>query len=536
VILTGSNLATAILGRQTRTIPIVFGVAGDAVGTGLVPNMADPGGNITGFTAYEVAIGGKRLGLLKELAPQLKRVAVVYTQGGAGSEGQLHSIEDAAPSFEIRTTAIPTLSPSQIEHAISAFSEEANSGLVSLTGPGVSAYREQIIAAAARNRLPAIYSDRFFVTGGGILSYAPDYVDLFRRAASYVDRILRGEKPGDLPVQAPTKIRIGHQPQDRQATRPHRATNAVRLGKRGDRMIKRREIITLLGGAAAWPLAARAQQGDRVRRIGVLIPGDENAPAAKTFVSEFPQALSDLGWTDGRNVQIDLRWAGVDINRIRALAQELVGLQPDIILAITTPTAAALQRETRTIPIVFVNVSDPVASGIIPRLNQPGGNITGFAVWEASLGGKWLELLSEITPGLKRAAIMFNPDTAPALVYMPSLETAAQSLKVLLIPAPVHSDAEIETAIIALGREPGAGLVIVPDVFFTPAHSASIILAAARNNVPAVYSSFNVARNGGLLSYGPDQVDTNRRAASYVDRILRGAKPGDLPVQFPTKF
>ena len=174
-------------------------------------------------------------------------------------------------------------------------------------------------------------------------------------------------------------------------------------------MIRRRDFIAGLGGAAAWPLAARAQQGDRVRRMGVLMVGDENDPVRKTNVSAFTQALAGLGWTDGRNVRMDLRWAGGDINRIRALAQELVGLQPDIILTSGTPATIALQRETRTIPIVFANVVDPVASGLVPRLNQPGGNITGFAVFEASLAGKWLELLSEIAPGLKRAAIMLCP-------------------------------------------------------------------------------------------------------------------------------
>jgi putative ABC transport system substrate-binding protein len=249
-------------------------------------------------------------------------------------------------------------------------------------------------------------------------------------------------------------------------------------------MIRRREFITLLGGAAAWPIAARAQQGDRIRRIGVLMPFDENDPLWKSQVSAFTKALAGLGWTDGSSVRIDLRWGGDDINRIRALAQELVDLQPDIILVTSTPATAALQRETRTIPIVFAGVADPVASGIVARLNQPGGNITGFADWEASLGGKWLELLSEIAPGLKRAAIMFNPDTAPASAYfMPSLETAARSLKVESIIAPVPGDAEIETALISLAREPGGGLVVIPNSF-TLGHRAAIISAAARNNVP----------------------------------------------------
>jgi len=303
-------------------------------------------------------------------------------------------------------------------------------------------------------------------------------------------------------------------------------------------MIRRREFITLVGGAAAaWPTAAaRAQQGDRVRRIGVLMSLVENDPEWKPRLSAFTRALAELGWTDGRNVRMDLLWYGDDINRIRALAQELVGLQPDIILAASsTPATIALQRETQTIPIVFVSVGDPVASGLVARLDRPSGNITGFANLEATLGGKWLELLLEIAPGLKRVAVMNNPDFPAASPYMPSLESAARSLKFVPISAPVRTDAEIETAIIALGREPGGGLVVMPEVFMV-AHRAPIILAAARNSVPAVYSQPVFARDGGLLSYGVDPVDLYRRAASYVDRILRGAKPGDLPVQLPTKF
>jgi putative tryptophan/tyrosine transport system substrate-binding protein len=299
--------------------------------------------------------------------------------------------------------------------------------------------------------------------------------------------------------------------------------------------MKRREFIAGLGGAAAWPLNAWSQQGERVRRIGLLMSRDEDDPEAKARISAFTQALADLGWTDGRNVRMDLRWAGGDTNRIPVLAQELVGLLPDIIVAISTPVAAALQKETRTIPIVFVNVSDPVGSSLVASLKQPGGNITGFGYLEPSLGGKWLELLSGIAPGLKRVAIMFNPDTAPVSVYMPSFETAARSLKVVPIVASVHDAVEIETAIIGLGREPGSGLVVMPDTF-TVSHRASIILAAARNNVPTVYWQSVFARDGGLLSYGVDPVDTFRRAATYVDRVLRGAKPSELPVQFPTKF
>jgi putative ABC transport system substrate-binding protein len=286
--------------------------------------------------------------------------------------------------------------------------------------------------------------------------------------------------------------------------------------------MQRREFALGLG-AAAWPLALWAQPAERVRRIGMLMPFDENDPLVKSAPTAFTQALADLGWTEGRNVRMDLRWGGGDTNRIRALAQELVGLQPDIIVATATSAAAALQRETRTIPIVFVNVGDPVASGLVASLNRPGGNITGFGYLEASMGGKWLELLSEIAPGLNRVAIMFNPNTP------------ARSLNVAPVIAPVHSDVEIETAIIALGREPRGGLVVSSDSFML-GHRVPIISAAARNNVPAVYWASAFTRDGGLLSYGVDQVDTWRLAATYVDRILRGAKPAELPVQMPIRF
>jgi ABC-type uncharacterized transport system substrate-binding protein len=298
--------------------------------------------------------------------------------------------------------------------------------------------------------------------------------------------------------------------------------------------IRRREFIAGLGGAAAWPLAARAQPDERQRNIGVLVPYDENDLVAKTRVATFAQALADLGWIEGRTLRVNLRWAGGDINRIRAFAQELVGLQPNVIVASGTLPIAALQRETQTIPIVMTNVADAIGGGFVPALNRPGGNITGFSLLEPSLGGKWLELLSEIAPGLKRVAIMFNADAAAISMYMPAFETAARSLKIEPVVAPIHSDAEIETAINAFGCEPGHGLVVPPGGMFV--HRVPLVSAAARNKVPAVYWLSDIVRGGGLLSYGVDLVDIYRRAATYVDRILRGEKPGDLPVQLPTRF
>jgi len=283
--------------------------------------------------------------------------------------------------------------------------------------------------------------------------------------------------------------------------------------------VNRRDFITLLGGAAAaWPLAARAQQAQQVRRIGVLMGWDESDREAQSNLAAFVQELQQLGWTDGRNMRIDYRWANGDVNRMRIFAKELADLAPDAILAHTTPVTAALQRETRTIPIIFVIVSDPVGEGFVAGLPRPGGNITGFIHSEGEIAGKLLELLTEIAPSVKRVAIMFNPDTAPGRgsYYLPSFEAAARSFRLEPIAAPVRNDAEIEATVAALGREDGGGLVAMPDGF-TLVHRPPIILQAARNKVPAVYWNSIIARDGGLLSYGPDTGDIFRRAATYFD-------------------
>jgi putative ABC transport system substrate-binding protein len=302
--------------------------------------------------------------------------------------------------------------------------------------------------------------------------------------------------------------------------------------------MRRREFITLLGGGVAvWPLAAHAQAPERMRRVGVLMGFGENDPEARVWLSGFTQELQRLGWIDGRNARIDVRWAAGNVGRMQTFATELVGLQPDVILAHGTPVTAALQRETRAIPIVFVTVADPVGQSFVASLRRPGGNITGFVFTEAAMGGKWLELLKEIAPSVKRAAIMFNPDTAPGggSYYLPSFEEAGRLLKVEPITAPVHNVAEIETSITSLAREPGSGLVAGGDAFMV-VNRAPTILLAARNNVPAIYFNSSFVRDGGLLSYGPHFGDIFLRAAPYVDRILKGEKPADLPVQVPTKF
>jgi ABC-type uncharacterized transport system substrate-binding protein len=302
--------------------------------------------------------------------------------------------------------------------------------------------------------------------------------------------------------------------------------------------MRRREFITMLGGAAAaWPIVARAEKSQLTRRIGVLMAFNDNDSRAKGWLARFAQGLFELGWTNGGNLRMDIRWAGDDVDQMRLFAKELVGLHPDVILAFGTPVTAALQRETRTIPIVFAIVSDPVGEGFVASLSHPGANITGFHNSEASIGGKWLELLTQVAPRVKRAAMIFNPDTAPGhgRYYIPDFENAARSLDVTPIAAPVHSVDELYAAITDLGREPGGGFIAMAD-FFLLNHRASMIALAARNNVPAVYPWREVPTAGGLLSYGPDLEDIVRRAAPYVDSILHGANPGDLPVQVPTKF
>jgi putative ABC transport system substrate-binding protein len=301
--------------------------------------------------------------------------------------------------------------------------------------------------------------------------------------------------------------------------------------------VKRREFIALLGGAAAWPLAARAQPADHARRVGVLANVGESDPEAQTMMAALHQALGQLGWVDGRNLRIDHRWGAGNAGRTAALAKELVALQPDVIVGYTTPAVMALQKETATIPIVFVQISDPIGAGFITNLAHPGGNITGFSNFESSMGGKWAEMLKEIAPGTKRVALLFNPETAPYVTryYQEPFERAASSFGMKPSANPVHDVRELENTIAALGSGPAGGLIVMPDSF-NIVHRDRIIDAAARHRVPAIYPYLFAVKEGGLMSYGIDQVDLFRRAAGYVDRILKGEKPADLPVQAPIKF
>ncbi len=301
--------------------------------------------------------------------------------------------------------------------------------------------------------------------------------------------------------------------------------------------MRRREFITLFGGAAvaAWPLAAKAQQPDKIRLIGVLMGFAESDPTAQSMVAAFRDALSKLGWSEGSNVRIELRWGGYAADRIETLAEELAGLRADAILGQTTPVVSALARATQTIPIVFVTVTDPIGSGFAASLARPGGNITGFLVDDPALGGKWVELLKAIAPRTARATLLFNPAGPPLQFFMPSIQAAALSFSVQVNAATVQAKDELENIIAAQARDPGGGLIVMPNVFNTT-HRELIVALAARYRIPAIYFAPYCAQSGGLIAYGTDYAEQARQAAGYVDRILKGAKPADLPVQAPTKF
>jgi putative ABC transport system substrate-binding protein len=301
--------------------------------------------------------------------------------------------------------------------------------------------------------------------------------------------------------------------------------------------LRRRNFIALLGSAATWPIAARAQQPDRVRRIGVLMSYAESDSDAQAWYAAFREGLEKLGWTEGRNTQIDTRWATPDnVELIRGFAKELVVLQPDLLLSSTTPTTSALLQQTRTIPIVFAIVADPIGSGFVANFARPGGNVTGFIFTEPTMAGKWLELLKEIAPRIARVAMLFNPTSATYAEYwLKPFKAAATSFAVEAVTAPVRDRSELESVIAAQAREPNGGLIAMPDSFMD-AHRVEITSLAARYRLPAIYPFRFFAEVGGLLSYGVDRTDNFRRAATYVDRILKGEKPAELPVQAPIKF
>ena len=300
--------------------------------------------------------------------------------------------------------------------------------------------------------------------------------------------------------------------------------------------MKRRAFIAALGGAAAWPLAAQAQQNERVRRIGLLMNFPEADTEGNARLVAFLQRMRELGWSDGHNLKLEARWSGADIDRMRTFAREIVVQQPDLIVAVGTPATSAVMRETSTIPIVFTQVSDPIGGGIVTNLARPGGNVTGFTLFEFSIGSKWLQTIKQIAPNVTRVAVLFNPTTAPyAPLYLRSVEDGTSSFAVDFSTLPLQDAVELEPTIKTFAATPNSALLVLTDTF-TTVNRDRIIALAAEYRLPALYPYRFFAQSGGLVSYGVDTLEQYPRAAAYADRVLKGEKPGDLPIQQPTKY
>jgi putative ABC transport system substrate-binding protein len=473
----GPTADLKLLLSETRTIPIVS-FTGDPIASGLASSLARPGGNLTGVVNVAgTEFSAKRLELLVKAVGKLSNVRALMNPAGWDDPANKR-LREAAEKMNISLRLEPLQAPvneAEYRRAFDAMQRDHVDGVMIAADVENYTYRVLLGRLALQYRLPAI-------------CWIPDSVEA-----------------GALPGQRMQFCQL-----------------------------KRRELlISLIGGATlAWPLGARAQQGERMRRVGALL-GADKGDLTLSWVAAFREELRKLGWMEGRNIEIDIRWAK-DIELMERYAKELVMFQPEFILTQTTPATAAMLQQTRTIPIIFVLVADPVGSGFVASLPRPGGNATGFTPIVGSLGSKWVGLLKEIAPRVGRIILMFNPPTATFVEgYLGSFKTAAASLGMEAIVAPVHDMHEIESLISA--SDPNSGLVVIPDVF-TGRHFAEITLLAERYRVPAVSWARNFAEVGGLISYGPVLIDEFRRAASYADRILRGEKPADLPVQAPTRY
>ena len=489
----------------TGTIPIVFSTIGDPVQIGLVASLRRPGGNITGATYLNVEVGPKLLELLHEVVPTATTVAALVNPTNPNAEILSNSLQVAAGTLGLELHVLKASTERDINTAFETLIQQRVGGLVVPSDVFLITHEEQLAALALRHRVPAISQTRAFAAAGGLMSYAGSALGAYRQAGAYTGRVLKGEKPADLPVQQTTKVELIVNLKTAKALGLDRPASAARPRRRGDR-VKRREFITLLGGAAAaWPLAARAQQPERVRRIGVLMYLAADDAEGQARLAAFAQALKQLGWSDGRNLRIDTRWATAD--DIRRHAAELAALAPDVLVAGTgTATVAPLLQATRTVPIVFVTVIDPVGAGFVASLARPGGNATGFTIYEYSMSGKWLELLKEIAPRVTRAAVLRDPAVASGIGQFGAVQAVAPSLGVELSPVDVRDAGEIERAVTAFARGLNGGLIVTASALAI-VHRELIIALAARHELPAVYPGRFFVTAGGLISYGPDLID-----------------------------
>ena len=532
IIATGT--APALAAKQaTSAIPIVFPFAGDPIGSGLVTSLARPGGNITGMSNQATDLAAKRIELLREIVPHLHRLAVLANAGYPAAALEKSEVETAARTLGLEVVPFEVRESNNIAPAFEAVKGKAEA-LFLVGDPLMTANRTRVTSLALAARLPTIYVHSEYVDAGGLMSYGANFPDLFRRSAEVMDKILRGTKPGDIPVEQPTKFELVINLKTAKALGLEIPADPARPRRRGDRMRPPRVHHAARRRGGVWPLAARAQQRGRVRRVGVFMSTAEDDTEFKARVAAFLQGLQELGWTDGRNMRIDVRWPAGDAERIRRYATEFVALAPDVILA-TGATVGPLLQATRDVPIVFTIISDPVGAGFVDSLARPGGNATGFITFEYSLSGKWLELLKQIAPHVTRAAVLRDSSGPSGIGQFGAIQTVAPSLGMEVSPISMRDPGEIERAVAAFARSSNGGLVVTGSALAV-VHRDLIITLAGRHKLPAVYFQRLFAAGGGLISYGTDFVDQYRRAAGYVDRILKGEKPADLPVQAPTRL
>ena len=533
VIVVGGATNMEAVQRATRTIPIVFVGLTDPVGAGFVESLARPGGNTTGFTSFEYGLSAKWVELLKEIAPRVTRVGVLREQGSSVGIGLWAAMQGAAPSLGIELRPIGAREASDIERGVAAFARGPNGGLIVTVGGISITYRDLISTLAARHQLPAVYPFRYFVTSGGLMSYGPDLNDQNRRAAGYVDRILKGEKPADLPVQAPTKYELVINLKTAKALGLAVPPSAARPRRRGDRMMRRREFITLLGGAAAgWPLSVSAQQ-PVMPVVGFL----RSTPAIgfSYIVDAFRQGLTDAGFVEGKNVTIEYRWADNQLDQLPELVADLVRKQVAALVGSGPAAAQASKAASNTTSVVFVVGSDPVRTGLVASLNRPGSNITGVVFTSVALAAKLLGMLHQLVPQASIIAALRDPNVPEFSVELRDLEEAAQAIgrKVLMVNA--ANEREFHAAFTTVVQAGASALLIGSSPFFL-SQRRQLVALAGRHALPAIYNQREYAEAGGLISYGPSQTDAYRRAGLYVGRILKGEKAGDLPVELGTKY
>ncbi|HEV2054419.1 MAG TPA: ABC transporter substrate-binding protein, partial [Methylomirabilota bacterium] len=470
-----------------------------------------------------------------QAVPGVSRVAVLWNPGDSPNteKDTLKRAEAAGRALGVRVQFVEARGPADFDRAFSDMTRARAGALTVLPSPMFFNERRHLVDLAAKNRLPAVYASRDYVDAGGLMAYGPNFADMFRRAATYVDKILKGAKPADLPVEQPTKFELVI---NLKAAKALGLTIPQSVLGRADEVIDRRRFLTGTGAVLlVAPVAAEAQQAAKVARIGYLAG---NVSASPHLNEAFRQGLRDLGYVEGRNVVIEYRDAEGKLERLPALAAELVALKVDVIVAGGTPQALAAKQATRTLPIVFAAAADPVASGLVTSLARPGGNVTGLSQQTSELVGKCLEQLKQAVPGVTRVAVLWQPGAFGERTekdMLKGVEVAARALGVRLQFVEARGPADFDRAFSDMTRARAGALTVLTSTMFVNERRRLVDLAA-KNRLPAVYPWREGVDAGGLMSYGPNLPDLFRRAATYVDRILKGTKPADLPVEQPTKF